>query len=179
MPSRCCEFVDSRLRRSPPDRASAVPCGQAGENAMRFPHLVHRSAAAHKLHSTPQQHGMILISGNGETSSRLDAFSLFFPGSCPNNRDRRIPRIDQADVVAGLRERVNDPHKQNQGAASLCGPAAFFYCVLNYKPELYVQYVIDLFTTGKARIGSLKVEPSLPCRVSQPTTDRIAPVKSL
>jgi hypothetical protein len=66
----CCEFVDSRLRRSPPDRASAVPYGQAGENAMRFPRLAHRSAAAHKLHSTPQQHRMNLISGNGETSSR-------------------------------------------------------------------------------------------------------------
>ena len=89
MPSRCCEFVDSRLRRSPPDRASAVPYGQAGENAMRFPRLAHRSAAAHKLHSTPQQHGMNLISGNAETTSRLPAFSLFLPGSCPNNRDRR------------------------------------------------------------------------------------------
>jgi hypothetical protein len=32
---------------------------------------------------------MILISGNGEISSRLHAFSLFFPGTCPNNRDRR------------------------------------------------------------------------------------------
>src|SRR5437764_9428999 len=63
MPSGCCEFVDSRLRRSPPNRASAVPYGQAGENAMRFPHLAHRSAAAHKLHSTPQQHRMNLISG--------------------------------------------------------------------------------------------------------------------
>ena len=91
--------MDSRLRRSPPDRASAVPYGQAGENAMRFPHLVHRSAAAHKLHSTPQQHGMILISGNGEISSRLHAFSLFFPGSCPNNRDRRRP---DNDIAIGL-----------------------------------------------------------------------------
>src|SRR5580700_699982 len=36
---RCREFVDSRLRRSPPDRASAVPYGQAGENATRFPTL--------------------------------------------------------------------------------------------------------------------------------------------
>jgi hypothetical protein len=89
MPSRCCEFVDSRLCRSPPDRASAVTYGQAGENVMRFPHLAHRSAAAHKLHSTPQQHGMNLISGNGETKSRLPTFSLFLPGSCPNNRDRR------------------------------------------------------------------------------------------
>jgi transposase InsO family protein len=45
MPRRCREFVDSRLRRSPPDRASAVPYGQAGENAMRFPHLADSSAA--------------------------------------------------------------------------------------------------------------------------------------
>ena len=89
MPRRCCEFVDSRLRRSPPDRASAVPYGQAGENAMRFPRLAHRSAAAHKLHSTPQQDRMNLIPGEGKTSSRLPAFSLFLPGSCPNNRNRR------------------------------------------------------------------------------------------
>ena len=84
--------MDSRLRRSPPDRASAVPYGQAGENAMRFPCLAHRSAAAHKLHSTPQQDRMNLISGKGETSSRLPAFSLFLPGSCPNYRDRRNKR---------------------------------------------------------------------------------------
>jgi hypothetical protein len=71
VPSRYCEFVDSRLRRSPPDRARAVPYGQAGENAMRFPHLAHRSAAAHKLHSTPQQDKMNLISGKRETSSGL------------------------------------------------------------------------------------------------------------
>jgi putative transposase len=93
MPSRCCEFVDSRRRRSAPDRASAVPYGQAGENAMRFPHLAHRSAAAHKLHSTPQQDGINLISGNHQTSSRLPAFSLFLPGSCPNNRDHRTVRF--------------------------------------------------------------------------------------
>jgi len=94
----------------------------------------------------------------------------------PLPKGRPFPRIHLEDVIAGLRERVTDPTKQNQGAASLCGPAAFFYCVLNYKPELYVQYVIDLFTTGKAHIGSLKVEPSLPCRVYQPPADKIAPV---
>jgi hypothetical protein len=51
MTERHCEFVDSRLRRCPPDRASAASYGQAGENALRFPHLAHRSAADHKLHS--------------------------------------------------------------------------------------------------------------------------------
>jgi hypothetical protein len=34
MPSRCCEFVDSRLRRSPPDRASAVPYGVAAYSSV-------------------------------------------------------------------------------------------------------------------------------------------------
>ena len=43
--------------------ARAVPYGQAGENATRFPHLAHRSVAAHKLHSTPQQDRMNLIRG--------------------------------------------------------------------------------------------------------------------
>ena len=57
-----------------------------------------------------------------------------------------------------------------------CCPASFFYCVLNYKPELYVQYVIDLFTTGKARIGSLEVEPRLSCRVYKPPEGKITGV---
>ena len=96
--------MDSRLRRSPPDRASAVPYGQAGENAMRFPHLAHRSAAAHKLHSTPQQDRMNLISGKGETSSRLPGpFSLFLPGSCPNNRNRRSYRKTEETIVGSTR----------------------------------------------------------------------------
>ena len=82
---------------------SAVPYGQAGENAMRFPHLDHRSAADHKLHSTPQQQGMNLISGNDETSSRLPACSLFLPGSCPNNRDRRkSPFLQRRESPANL-----------------------------------------------------------------------------
>src|ERR1700747_2542655 len=65
---------------------------------MRFPRLAHRSAAAHKLHSTPQQDRMNLISGKDETSSRLPAFSLFLPGSCPNNRDRCNQRIELAGL---------------------------------------------------------------------------------
>jgi hypothetical protein len=36
----------------------------------------------------------IRFRGNGETISRLPAFSLFLPGSCPNNRDRRTRYVD-------------------------------------------------------------------------------------
>jgi hypothetical protein len=87
----------------------------------------------------------------------------------PLPKGRPFPRIDPAELIAGLRERVNDPVKQDQGVAALC-------CVLNYKPELYVQYVIDLFTTGRARIGSLEVKPGMACRVYKPPKDKIAAV---
>src|SRR5215468_6229105 len=93
MPSRCCEFVDSRLRRSPPDRASAVPMDKPGKTQCVSPTLPTGRRLPHKLHSTPQQHEMILISGNGEISSRLHAFSLFLPETCPNNRDHRTTRV--------------------------------------------------------------------------------------
>src|SRR5215471_4846480 len=102
MPSRCCEFVDSRLRRSPPDRASAVPMDKPGKTQCVSPTLPTGRRLPHKLHSTPQQHGMILISGNGEITSRLYAFSLFFPGSCPNNRDRRKLVLDHLLEVIRL-----------------------------------------------------------------------------
>src|ERR1700746_2434414 len=70
--------ADPRLTapaRSPMDKPGKTQCVS--------PTLPTGRRLPHKLHSTPQQHGMILISGNGEISSRLHAFSLFFPGSCP------------------------------------------------------------------------------------------------
>jgi hypothetical protein len=76
--------ADPRLTapaRSPMDKPGKTQCVS--------PTLPTGRRLPDKLHSTPQQHGMILILGNGEISSRLHAFSLFFPGSCPNNRDRR------------------------------------------------------------------------------------------
>src|ERR1700733_13003029 len=69
------EFVDSRLRRCPPDRASAVSYGQAGENALHFPHLAHRSTAVHKLHSATTAARFDFDSGKGKTFSRLRALA--------------------------------------------------------------------------------------------------------
>src|SRR5207302_9704913 len=66
----------------------------SGENPVRFPTLPTGRRPAHKLHSTPQQDRMNLISGKGETSSRLPGpFGLFLPGSCPNNRNRCSPAV--------------------------------------------------------------------------------------
>lgn len=52
----------------------------------------------------------------------------------------------------------------NQGASSLCGPAAFFYSLLEDRPDIYQQVIKELWETGSTKIGSLKIEPSDDCR---------------
>jgi len=101
--------------------------------------------------------------------SLVDAFA-------PGGKEKGFARIARQDVVDGLRVRINDPSKVHQSAASLCGPAAFFYCVLEEMPHLYTQYVIDLYRTGEARLGGLHIKPSAGCRGYQPPPSKIHPV---
>src|ERR1700733_6838728 len=51
------------------------PYGQSAGNALRFPHLAHRSAAVHTLHSTAATSRFAFDSGKGETFSRLWALA--------------------------------------------------------------------------------------------------------
>jgi len=73
-----------------------------------FPHLAHRSAAAHKLHSTPQQDRMNLISGNGETSSRRRPLAYSSPEAVQTTGtvepiDDRRPRPGRDEHSSGDR----------------------------------------------------------------------------
>lgn len=47
-----------------------------------------------------------------------------------------------------------------QGGTSLCGPAAFTYCLMMDRFDLYEQAVWDLRDTGKTRIGGLSISVS-------------------
>ncbi len=76
--------------------------------------------------------------------------------------------IARNDVVAGLRTRVEDPTTLNQSASSLCGPAALLFCLLNDHPDIYAQYIVDLYTTGRGKLGTLIVGPSIACRLYKP-----------
>ncbi len=49
------------------------------------------------------------------------------------------------------------PH---QGLTGFCGPAAFMYALLMDRPDLYKQYIIDLWLFGKADLGNLKIKAS-------------------
>ena len=72
--------------------------------------------------------------------------------------------IREQDIARGLRERLANPGRVRQGAASLCGPAVLMYWLLRKKPDVYVQYVLDLYRNGHARLGTLDVRPGADCR---------------
>ncbi|MFD1259734.1 hypothetical protein [Entomomonas asaccharolytica] len=55
----------------------------------------------------------------------------------------------------------NYPHQQR---TSLCGAAAFFYCLLKDQPDIYKQVVKDLWHYGNVQIGNLTIKPSDGCR---------------
>lgn len=72
-----------------------------------------------------------------------------------------------ANFLGTFEARFKEPWLINQDDASLCGPAAFMYCLAKDAPQLYAQYVRDLFIDGKARINNLEVEPSRACKKGQ------------
>lgn len=46
----------------------------------------------------------------------------------------------------------------NQNRSSLCGPAAYFYCLLKDRPDLYQIAVKQLWETGKANFANLEIK---------------------
>jgi len=80
-----------------------------------------------------------------------------------------FPKISRDQVLLGIRNRLADPDKIDQGDASLCGPASFLYCLLRDHPETWVTYVTQMFLKGNARIHGLEVRPSSDCVNATPT----------
>jgi len=76
--------------------------------------------------------------------------------------------LGHTEVLQGIRNRLANPDKIDQGDASLCGPASFLYCILKDDPEAWVTYVTQMWLKGSARIRSLEVKPSKDCLNANP-----------
>lgn len=67
-----------------------------------------------------------------------------------------------------IREQIDDRFNgfdfPSQLDTSLCGPAAFFYCLQKDRPDVYVQAVKELWQHGKSKIGELLIAPGDGCR---------------
>ncbi|OTQ27850.1 hypothetical protein [Gilliamella apicola] len=72
--------------------------------------------------------------------------------------------FSKEEVEKGLLLRLAKVDYPDQDRSMLCGPAAFFYCLLMDRPDLYKQMVKELWESGKTKIGTLKIEPSSDCR---------------
>jgi len=70
-----------------------------------------------------------------------------------------MTQFNKQKVYHQLLDRINNPHKINQGEASLCGPAATIYTLVRHRPDLYVKFGIEIFVTGQANVKNLNVNP--------------------
>jgi len=71
-----------------------------------------------------------------------------------------FPQFSKARVVNSINIRITMPSKFYQFETSLCGPASFYFTLTRHRPDLFAQMVVDLYTTGTAKLGNLTISPS-------------------
>ncbi len=62
-------------------------------------------------------------------------------------------------LVSQLRDRMGGVRQPMQASTSYCGPAAFLYCLLEDRPDLYVAYATSIWTKGEYSFGKLEIDP--------------------
>ncbi|WP_449550123.1 hypothetical protein [Lelliottia amnigena] len=72
--------------------------------------------------------------------------------------------FDKKKIEGQLEYRMKYSSYPNQGGTSLCGPAAFFYCLQMDRPDVYKQAANELWLYGKTKIGNLEISPGEGCR---------------
>ncbi len=74
----------------------------------------------------------------------------FSPAGWPVTRNALASQL--IDRMGGVRQPM-------QAGTSYCGPAAFLYCLLEDRPDLYVAYATSIWTHGEYRMGTLDIDP--------------------
>lgn len=107
-----------------------------------------------------------------------------FRGSDPKHFRDPSPQgwpIDRARLAQQLLERIepNRPNNSpNQRKTSRCGPAAFLYCQIHDRPDLYVKLAIELWRDGTSNLKNgpkghdfvMHVRPRVVAATAQATT---------
>lgn len=72
--------------------------------------------------------------------------------------------FEENSIAIDIQERFYHRSYPYQNSASVCGPAAFFYCLQMDRPDIYAQAAHELWQYGKTKIGALEISPSEGCR---------------
>lgn len=107
-------------------------------------------------------------------------FEIPDKGGCFRVRDLKAGQTDPftyENIKKELDVRMLEPGKKSgslmsyetayypaQGDSSLCGMAAFYYCLLKDRPDIYFQVIEDLWLTGRTQLGKLKIKPGSSCK---------------
>ncbi|MEQ1975424.1 hypothetical protein [Xenorhabdus sp. SGI240] len=71
--------------------------------------------------------------------------------------------FEKSKIESQIQDRLSKKNYPTQGDASLCGPAAFFYCLQMDRPDIYEQAAHELWKYGKTKIGQLEIKPGDGC----------------
>lgn len=66
--------------------------------------------------------------------------------------------IGRDAFAAQLSARLAGPAEPSQVSTNYCGPAAFLYCLLEDRPDLYAAYAIGLWRYAAWKLGSLEID---------------------
>ncbi|MBN6075209.1 hypothetical protein HYE60_08150 [Aggregatibacter actinomycetemcomitans] len=69
----------------------------------------------------------------------------------------------KTEISNRINSRLINPYP-DQELTSLCGPAAFYYCLLKDRPDIYEKAAWALWKYGKVKIGKLNIKPSNACK---------------
>ncbi|CDL84775.1 hypothetical protein [Xenorhabdus szentirmaii] len=72
--------------------------------------------------------------------------------------------FEKSKIESQIQDRLSKRTYPDQNGASLCGPAAFFYCLQIDRPDIYEQAARELWKYGKTKIGQLEIKPGEGCR---------------
>jgi hypothetical protein len=91
------------------------------------------------------------------------------------NFDRRSSatswkNIPKRNVTSGLRTRLQDPNLISSRVVNLCGPAAFFRCLVEDDPAMYARAVISLFETNSATLGARTFKAGADLQTAMPAS---------
>ncbi|PSJ43121.1 hypothetical protein [Allosphingosinicella deserti] len=91
--------------------------------------------------------------------------------------------ISRNDLVTQLNRRLQGKDLPRQVGTSYCGPAAFLYCLLEDRPDLYVSYAISLWLKGeydfRGKAGIVEVDSSIGTRTALTEARKAQPGRAL
>ncbi len=101
------------------------------------------------------------MSTTGEATAKIDEFNKRSSGT-----DWLFIKKDQ--LLDGMKKRLKTPNLISTRVVNLCGPGAFFRCLVEDDPVMYVKAVISLYETNAALLGKRKFTASYGLRIAQP-----------